>query len=127
MRPDLSGMVIEQMTGTLRAPSSNASRIANSAALALRVSMWVSGKSRSTPPSISAIAWALNASTSSRNVTERKPGSLTSGDSEALLLVGPIEPATQRGLPSSATARSTARRAQAAAATLMVWTWSCRS
>ena len=80
--------------------------------------MCVSVRSRSTPPSISARACSPNASTSSRNVTARAPGSLTSGDSEADFVVGPIEPATQRGLPSSALARSAARRATCAAATL---------
>ena len=34
-------------------------------------------------------------------MTARAPGSLTSGDSDADFVVGPIEPATQRGLPSS--------------------------
>ena len=44
-------------------------------------------------------------------MTARAPGSLTSGDSDAVFVVGPIEPATQRGLPSSRSARSAARRA----------------
>ena len=112
-------MVTLAITGTLRAPSPNSSWMANSAAFMLSVSMWVSGNRRSTPPSRRARACCLNAATSSAKLTARKPGSLTSGDSDAVLVVGPIEPATQRTFLSSCSARSAARRATWAAARLM--------
>ena len=69
-----------------------------------------SGADRRRPRSARAPARRTHA-TSSWNVTARAPGSLTSGDSEADFVVGPIEPATQRGRPSSFMARSAARRA----------------
>ena len=127
VRPERSGMVTLAITGTRLTPLANTSSNANSAALQFSVSRWVSVRIRSTPPSIRARVCSANASTSSRNVTVRAPGSLTSGDSDALLVVGPIEPATNRGLPSSRSAWSAARRATCAAATLSARTWCCSS
>jgi len=72
---------------------------ANSAALAFSVSNTVSISRMSAPPSISARAASLYATTSSSKVMARKPASLTSGEIEAVRLVGPIEPATKRGFP----------------------------
>ena len=48
------------------------------------------------------------------------PGSLTSGDSDSVLLVGPSAPATQRGLPSRCENRSATLRMIRAAARLIV-------
>ena len=57
----------------------------------------------------------------SSNVTTRRPGSLTSGDSEQLLLVGPRQPATKRGL--SELSSSATSRAIRAAASLRAQAW----
>src|SRR3569623_1395879 len=46
--------------------------------------------------------------------TARQPGLATSGEIEAVRLVGPNAPATKRGLPSSASARLAALRASRA-------------
>ena len=112
------------MTGTRRAPSSNRRSIAHSAAFMLSVSMWVSAIRMSTPPSRRAAACSRYEAASSSKVIARAPGSLTSGESDAVLVVGPIEPTTQRGrwAGSAATKASTASRATRAAARLIVLT-----
>jgi hypothetical protein len=56
VRPDASVTVPDTITGSLALRRSNASSIAKSAALALRVSNTVSTSRMSTPPSISASA-----------------------------------------------------------------------
>jgi hypothetical protein len=68
------------------------------AAFAFRVSKMVSMSKRSTPPSTSPRASSPYASLSSSKVTFLKPGLFTSGEREAVLLVGPKAPATNRGL-----------------------------
>ena len=86
--------------------------MANNPAFKLSVSVTVSNKSKSAPPLINARACCLNATTNSSNEIERKPGLFTSGDIDANFVVGPIEPATNRGLSgvfaviSSATSRA---------------------
>ena len=75
--------------------------MANRQAFALRVSKIVSTKRISTPPSIKAAVCSLYAITTSSQVTALNPGSFTSGEIDAVLLVGPIEPATNLGLLGS--------------------------
>ena len=87
-------MVPDTMTGQRRPYSSNSVSTAKIAALALRVSKIVSISSRSAPPSTSPRASSRYAATSSSKVTLRAPGSLTSGEIDAVLEVGPSEPAT---------------------------------
>ena len=57
--------------------------------------------------------------TSSSKVTLRAPGSLTSGEMDAVLGVGPSEPATKRGRSGGRVTSSAASRASAAAATFI--------
>ena len=78
--------------------SSFTSSIANNAALAFNVSKTVSTNNKSTPPSTKASTCCLYAILNSSKVTALKPGSFTSGDILAVLFVGPIDPATKRGL-----------------------------
>jgi hypothetical protein len=66
-----------------------------SAALAFSVSKIVS-TNKSLPPSINYLLLVCN--TQIIKVTALYPGSFTSGDILAVLFVGPIEPATKRGL-----------------------------
>jgi len=54
-------------------------------------------------------------------VTERQPGLLTSGESDVVRFVGPIDPATKRGC-SALEYASAARRASCAAATFISYT-----
>src|ERR687898_268181 len=98
VRPLASVMVPEIMIGTSRFSSSRYSLIAKIAAFAFRVSKIVSTSSRSTPPSTSPRAASLYASLRSSKVTFLKLGLFTSGDREAVRLVGPMAPATKRGL-----------------------------
>src|SRR5260370_34013625 len=52
--------------------------------------------------------------------TARKPGSLTTGDTDKVLLVGPSAPATKRGLAGARTVAASAQaRVSLAAATLI--------
>ncbi len=67
----------------------------------LSVSNTVSTSKMSAPPSIKAIICSEYAFTSWSNVTALKPGLFTSGEMDAVLLVGPIEPATNLGLEGS--------------------------
>ena len=66
--------------------------------MAFNVSKTVSTNKKSTCPSTRAATCSLYAVTSSSNVIALNPGSLTSGDIEAVLVVGPILPATNLGL-----------------------------
>ena len=88
------------------------------AALALSTSKTVSIMSRSAPPRINPRAASAYASASSSKVTDRAAGSATSAEIEAVLLVGPSDPATNRGrFGSRASAASAAARAIRAAST----------
>ena len=91
-------MVTEIMTGISMPVSANTSPIATSAALAFRVSTIVSSRMRSAPPSTRPRACSLNASRSASKVIARSAGLLTSGEIDSTLLVGPMAPATNRGL-----------------------------
>ena len=99
VRPEASVIVPETMMGSSTPISSSTSRTANSAALAFKVSKMVSIRMISTPPSISARAASRIAAASSSKLMLRNPGSFTSGDSEAVRLVGPSAPATKRCRP----------------------------
>ena len=113
-RPERSVMVPEIITGTRIPVSSVTSAIAAIAALALSVSKIVSISRRSAPPSSSPLTCSAYALRSSSKVTARKPGLATSGEIEAVRLVGPMAPATKRGRPSSLCATSAAARASLA-------------
>ena len=107
------------MIGTSSPRSAQTLRIAQSAAFTFRTSNAVSTRRMSTPPSRRARACSRNASSSASKSTARKPGSSTLGDMEAVWLVGPIDPATNRRREGSfAIASSTACRASFAAARL---------
>ena len=71
------------------------------AALAFNVSKMVSMSKTSTPPSTKPFICSVYAATTSSKVTARKPGLFTSGESDNVLLSGPIAPATNRGLAGS--------------------------
>ncbi len=98
VRPLASVMVPEIMMGTSSPSSSRYSVTPKIAAFAFSVSKMVSMSSRSAPPSTSPRAASLYASFNSSKVMFRKPGLFTSGDREAVRLVGPKAPATKRGL-----------------------------
>ena len=119
VRPEASVIVPETISGSRKPRSSNTPATAKIAALALSVSKMVSISSRSAPPAISPRAASSYASTSSSNDTLRAAGSLTSGEREPVRLVGPIDPATNLGRPSAASASSAATRARRAAASLI--------
>ena len=110
--PEASVMVPETIIGISILRSSFTSSIAKRAALAFKVSKIVSTNKISLPPSINASTCCLYAIRKSSKVTALYPGSFTSGDILAVLFVGPIEPATKRGLSgflavnSSATSRA---------------------
>ena len=93
-------MVPDMITGQRRPWSANSVSSAKIAALAFRVSKIVSTRSRSAPPSTRPLACSRYAATSSSYETFRAPGSLTSGEIDAVRFVGPREPATQRGRSS---------------------------
>ena len=94
-------MVPETITGQRRSRSSKSVSSAKIAALALSVSKIVSTSSRSAPPSTRPAACSAYAATSSSKLVLRKPGSLTSGEIDAVRLVGPSPPATKRGRDGS--------------------------
>ena len=94
VRPLRSVMVTESIRGSSLPRSSNTSRTATIAALALSVSKIVSISSRSQPPSISPRACSAYASRSASKVDARNVWSLTSGEMERVRLVGPMAPAT---------------------------------
>ena len=74
--------------------SSKTVSIANNAAFAFNVSNIVSTIKISDPPSNNPRVCSAYASTNSSNVTFLCPGSSTDGEIEAVLLVGPKDPAT---------------------------------
>ncbi|BFO12332.1 hypothetical protein GGER_48420 [Serratia rubidaea] len=94
VRPEASVMVPEIMIGSVTPSASNSLSTANAAALAFSVSKMVSIMIRSTPPSTSARVDSRYASTSWLKEMLRNAGSLTSGEIEAVRLVGPSTPAT---------------------------------
>ena len=106
--------------------SSNTWRTANSAALAFNVSNTVSIKIMSTPPAISARVTSQYAVTSSSKLIFRNPGSFTSGDSDAVRLVGPKAPATKRCTPLAALHSSATLRARRADSRFSSPTSACR-
>ena len=73
------------------------------AALAFKVSKIVSIIRRSAPPSNRPRVCSEYAATSWSKFTFRYSGLETSGDSEAVLLVGPMLPQTKRGFPGVST------------------------
>ena len=77
--------------------------------------MTVSTRRKSTPPSIRPSACVVYADTSCENVIFLYPGSFTFGEIEQLRLVGPILPATKRGLSSDVHLSATSRANNAAA------------
>ena len=119
VRPLASVMVPDTMTGQRRPRSSKTVSTAKMAALALRVSKIVSMNSRSAPPSSRPLVATEYAATSWSKPTLRAPGSLTSGEMDAVRVVGPSAPATYRVLSGvCAVASSAARRASRAASKL---------
>ncbi len=116
VRPDASVMVPEIMTGSVTPVAANAFLTAKMAALAFNVSKIVSIIKKSTPPSINATADSSYVEASSSKLIFRKPGSFTSGDIEAVRLVGPSTPDTYRGEPTLAAYASAHSRANRAAA-----------
>ena len=123
VRPARSLTVTESIMGRATPRLAITSIEATMAALALSVSNMVSMSSASTPPSIMASTCSRYASASSSNVSSRAAGLLTSGLIEQVLLVGPIEPATNLGCPpaeySSAALR--AMRAPSSAISRQQW------
>ena len=118
--PDASVIVTEIITGNRYPNSSKTSSIAHSAALRFKVSNVVSGRSTSTPPSIKALTCSPYASESCRKDTARYSGRFTSGDIDAVRLVGPTAPATQANLLGLAFMYSSATfRAKRAASRLI--------
>ena len=97
VRPLRSVIVAEIMSGSRTLCSSKTSSIATMPALAFSVSTIVSSRSRSHPPSMRPRACSLYASRSSSNVIARNAGLLTSGEIDRIRLVGPIDPAANRG------------------------------
>jgi hypothetical protein len=98
VRPLLSVMVTDTMRGSSTSFSSKTSFAATMAALALRVSKMVSMRIASHPPSTSPRICSAYASRTWSNDTARNAGSLTFGERESVLLVGPTAPVTNRGL-----------------------------
>src|SRR5690606_34833545 len=94
----LSERVTESMIGILLPVSAATSSAASIAAFELSVSKMVSISSISTPPSTSARICSLYAILKSSKFAALNIGSSTLGLIEAVLLVGPIEPATNLGL-----------------------------
>ena len=120
VRPLRSVMVTEIMSGRAAPRSSKTSPAAAIAALAFRVSKIVSMSSASQPPSIRPRTCSAYAARSWSNVMARNDGSFTSGESESVRLVGPIDPATRRRRCGvRAVKASAASRASRAAATFI--------
>ena len=118
VRPLRSVIVAEIINGRRTPFSSNTSSIATIPALTFRVSTIVSKSRRSEPPSMRPRICVLNASRSSSKVMLRNAGLFTSGEMERIRLVGPIDPATNRGRSGVfAVYSSAACRARRAAAT----------
>ena len=119
LRPERSVSVIEIISGSSRPSACSASSVAMIAALALSVSNTVSIRMKSTPPSTSASDLLAIDGLHLVEIDFAKAGSLTFGDSDSVLLVGPSAPATQRGLPSLAVYRSATSRMISRGARLM--------
>src|SRR5438093_202948 len=98
VRPEASVIVPETMIGKRRPLRSKYDSSANKAALPFSVSKIVSTRKRSAPPSARLSIASEYEATSSSKRTLRAPGSLTSGEIDAVRLVGPSAPATKRGL-----------------------------
>ena len=88
----------ETITGTRARRSSKIDSIAYRAARAFSVSNTVSTSRICAPPSSSPRTASEYAATISSNVTSLYPESLTSGEIERVLFVGPMLPATNLGL-----------------------------
>ena len=113
-------MVTEIMTGRRSPFSSKTFSIATMPALATSVSKIVSRRMMSEPPSMRPRTCVSNAARISSNVTARNAGLLTSGEIDSVRFVGPIDPATKRGLSGSfAVHSSAAARARRAPSTLI--------
>ena len=97
VRPLSSVIVPETIIGSSIFFSSKTSSIANNAALQFKVSKTVSTNNISTPPSTKPITCSLYAFLSWSNVIPLKAGFSTSGEIDAVLFVGPIDPATNLG------------------------------
>ena len=110
-------MVTDTATGTRTPTVSTASSMPSSAALRLSVSCVVSKRSRSTPPCSSPSTCSVYAC--------RNWAKVTPPVTDRVLVVGPSEPATKRGLSGVAYARAAAH-ASSAAAWLMSRARSCR-
>jgi hypothetical protein len=118
VRPLRSVMVTEIISGRRTPSSANAFSTATMPALAFSVSTIVSSSSRSQPPSIRPRVCVSKAEHRSSKVMLRAAGLFTSGEIDNSLLVGPIEPATNRGRSGvRAVNSSAAARASRAAAT----------
>ncbi len=89
VRPDLSVIVTETMSGTRRAPSSKSCCAAKRAALRTSVSKTVSKRRTSAPPSSSPRTWSRYAAAISAKTCVRFPGSFTSTARESVRFVGP--------------------------------------
>ena len=100
----------EIMIGRRTPLSSKTLSIATRAALAFSVSKIVSTRSTSAPPSTSPRVCSAYDSSSSANVMLRKDGSLTFGESDRVLLVGPRAPATKRGRSGVFAVQTSAQR-----------------
>ena len=102
--------------------SSKARRMPWMAARVSRMSCWVSMSSTSAPPCMSPLAWVRIWSASWSKVMPESFGSSVPGS----MPVGPMDPITNRGIPSAASKSSHALRATLAAATLISVTNSAR-
>jgi hypothetical protein len=90
------------------------------------VSKIVSTSRMSAPPSQRPATESVYVATSSSKLTLRAPGSLTSGEIDAVRLVGPIAPATKRGLSGVRAVHASAHsRAIFAAAWLIAYASLC--
>ena len=99
VRPLRSVMVTEIISGSRWPRSSNTSSIAKIAALAFSVSKIVSTSSRcDAAVDQAADLLGVGVAAAASKVTLRSDGSFTSGEIESVRLVGPIAPATKRGL-----------------------------
>ena len=98
VRPLLSTIVPEINTG-MRLPTFSKNRSsAYIAALAFSESKIVSTRNRSTPPAYRPSAYSRYACTTSSYVQLRYSGFSTDGDTDSVRFVGPMAPATKRGL-----------------------------
>ena len=119
-------MVTDSIIGRRHPSSAKTSSAADNAALTLSVSKIVSNNNKSTPHSTRVSICSRYAVRNISKSTARRAGSSTSGDIEAVLPVGPTEPATKRGLSGvKAVIRSASARARATAARFISRTALC--